>query len=330
MRCMWFPIISAVVLTACSGQVDQFGGQSGSLRDVELPEGYERIDYGAAFTAALEAGGAATFDAAWQAHAASLADSAVDCPQVAIGAPAAVDATVADTARGMSWADECDAGPLHYDGYAWWQGTVAADQSGGTRALSARAVVAEDVTSRFSFDGEGFDSLDQDELGWRYTSVMDATVRGSELAATPHAPGGFHAQLISSYTSDGDLALNGIVSTFGSKIEDVFHTARYQLSWGDGCAAEPQGHMSLRDDLGFWYDLYFLPEVTPEATSTRPFPNETDAACDGCGHLFIRNLPVEASVGLVCPDFDGAHDRLVQPDLTEYVVTLRELLPERP
>lgn len=62
-------------------------------------------------------------------------------------------------------------------------------------------------------------------------------------------------------------------------------------TYGSPCEEEPGGAVSVRDELGDWYDVYFDGAAYGSDVA---FPPE----CDGCGHVWFRG----AWIGDVCPD----------------------------
>ncbi len=66
----------------------------------------------------------------------------------------------------------------------------------------------------------------------------------------------------------------------------------YSASIGSECEAEPSGTVSVRDEAGEWYHVYFQ---GPAWSGAAVFPPD----CDGCGQVYYRG----EYLGDVCPDF---------------------------
>jgi hypothetical protein len=84
--------------------------------------------------------------------------------------------------------------------------------------------------------------------------------------------------------------VNGGVSNLGGSVDTVsFDDLSLNGYWT--CNLEPSGSISIRDDAGYWYDVFF------------DVDNETGAApeglCDGCGDVWYRGVRVTQA----CADF---------------------------
>ena len=89
-----------------------------------------------------------------------------------------------------------------------------------------------------------------------------------------------------------------------------------------GCALEPKGYLSIRDENAFWHDLVFQPRYEDDIDDG--YDDDPYTACDGCGTLFVRGL--EQPI-IVCPDLD-LFSQLSPPAVEDYVLSVRDLLEE--
>jgi hypothetical protein len=270
--------------------------------------------------------------AAWAGHVSALSLASPDCPNLWVGAPG--DALDVDgDAEGMSWADHCAVGLVDYAGAAWWETSVVVegdpeDAVGATttasRSIVADALVAQGSEALFELDGEVSDAMTRTLAPgydrWTWSSLVEATVTGSEALSGTAAPGGFRTDAYL-YVEGGDsarLELRGNVYLFEDRIAERFDSLAADLVYlGSGgpsdCLLEPNGWLSLRDTNAYWYDLVFLPGDS-ESVDTG-----LDPACDGCGTLYVRGV----ESGEVCVDLSAAWDgRLAPPETAEYVLSV--------
>jgi len=309
---------------------DELGGQSGSLRDdpLDLPEDVDTIDYQQAVDAALEVVLASDLATTWQGHVGMLASGDATCPAVFLGAPE--DAMADDDDELVSWVGGCEVDGSDYDGFVTWSSAVDPESGEGARSLSGDAsVVAGNGDTRFQFDGEASDSVvwtGPDDFV--YTSTIEGQVSGVEtFDASSAVPGGFRGNVTLTTGSDGTLQLDANLFLFGQPLLDRFDSVVVDLEFTDECGEEPLGYVGLRGIDGYWFDVYFMPRYDPDegTVDAQAYPYEIidDAVCDGCGHLFVRNVAIE-DAGLVCPDFSGIRSSTSAPPIDDYVLTLHD------
>ena len=334
-------LLSMVLLLAgChSASQDTAVDLGDSVAPLEQPD-LTGIDLESAYSDALRLALGVTMSPAWQGHKDSLALRTTGCPDFFAGPPEA-DLDIADDAGGIGWSDHCEtAGGLFFSGYAWWDGSVSAsDEVDGapgstlsaTRDLVADGVVGDDDGVIYEFNGEGQDALDTESTDdgyshWVYSSLVNATLTGSDLFADAETPAGWRADLYL-YATGGDAStfeLDGNVYYFQTVLQDRFDSVASSLQWTKddptGCALEPKGYLSIRDSDAFWYDLVFSP--TDSDTTTGDTAAGDLTTCDGCGTLYVRGV----EQGTVCPDlswlWDGA---IVTPSVEDFILTLRDL-----
>jgi hypothetical protein len=312
---------------------DELGGQSGSLRDdpLELPDDVETLDYDQAITQAVAVALGADLATAWRGHVAMLEGSEEGCPSVFLGAP---EDAMTDDEEVVSWAGTCSTGPLDYDGFVTWQ-TEVDEAGGGTRSLAADAVVLDGAGDvQFEFDGEASDDVTWfDGGGFSYSSSIEGRVSGLAMFGSDSAvPGGFRGNVDVATSSDGSMTIDANLYLFGEPLLGRFDSVVLDIEFREGCSDEPVGYVGLRGVDGYWFDVYFLPkvpleEIDPNALTVEaqayPYDIIEDPVCDGCGHLFVRNVRID-SVQQVCPDFGSLAAGLSAPPVDEYVLTLHD------
>lgn len=303
------------------------------VSDVDLPAAYAD-----AFALALEVRTAT----AWTGHVATLGMRTTGCPDLWVGAPG--DALDLDMdAPGVSWADHCDNGlGVDFSGALYWETAVAVEgdatsaegrTSSAERTLLGDATVGEGEDARFELDGEATDAVTLSEAPgyshYTWSSLVSATVTGSEVFAGASTPGGYRTDLY--LYAEGGLTgaeaerveARGNVYLYSDRLADRFDSVAMDLAYvgptnaaPTDCTAEPTGWLSLRDTDAYWYDLVFLP-AGGESPDTG-----TSAACDGCGELYIRGVPS----GQVCVDLSGAWDgRLAPPSIADFALSIHDL-----
>lgn len=300
------------------------------VSDVDLPAAYAE-----AFSLALDVRTAA----AWAGHVATLGMRTPGCPDLWVGAPEDT-LDLDEDAPGLSWADHCDTGAgVDFGGALYWE--TAVDVSGDTtsaegrtsaaeRTLVADATVGNGEDVRFELDGEASDALSlteaPDYTRYTWSSLVTATVTGSEVFAGTTTPGGYRTDVYL-YAEGGGadasarLEARGNVYLFEDRLAERFDSVAMDLSYVSpvgaaptDCTLEPTGWLSVRDSEAFWYDLVFLPAGGEDTGATD--------ACDGCGALYIRGVPS----GEVCVDLSGTWDgRLSPPAIADFALSLHDL-----
>lgn len=323
-------ILGAALVLSCAPAEpgDELGGQSGSLRDdpLELPEDVEEIDYVRAVDQALAVVVASDLATAWRGHIEVLEAGDASCPPVFLGAPE--DAQM-DDEDALSWAAGCSVDGNDYDGFLTWTTDVPPGETSGSRTLTGDAQVTRgngDV--EFQFDGEASDAVTWTDGAFSYTSSIEGQVAGLAMFGSDSAvPGGFRGNVAIDTSSAGNLTLDANLFLFGEPLLGRFDSIVADLEFTDECSEEPVGYVGIRGTDGYWFDVYFLPRYDPDdgTVDSQAYPYEIidDAVCDGCGHLFVRNVQIE-DVPLVCPDFGGVRSSVTAPAVDEYVLTLHD------
>lgn len=302
------------------------------VSEVDLPAAYAE-----AFALALDIRAARP----WAGHVATLGMRTAGCPDLWVGAPDdTLDVDV--DAPGVSWADHCDNGAgVDFGGALYWETTVAVDGDPTTaegrtgtaaRTLVADATVGQGADARFELDGEASDAVTLSEApGYaRYTwsSLVAATVTGSEVFAGTATPGGYRTDLYlyaegspTAGEANERLEARGNVYLYTDRLADRFDSVAMDLAYvgptdaaPTDCTLEPTGWLSVRDSDAYWYDLVFLPADLVDAGLSD--------ACDGCGELYVRGVPD----GQVCVDLSFAWDgRLAPPALADFALSIHDL-----
>lgn len=308
--------------------------------ELEIPE-LAGVDLAATYEQALDAALAIDVRAPWDAHLQSLGWARPGCPDLWVGLPSFVDERDPAGAGGLSWGDHClTQDQRRFSGWSHWTDAAHAEGDASTpeglslsgeRALRADAGVSEGEAVALTWRGEASDALSRVEgpgyTAWTYASLVQGALGGEALALGR----GYRADLYQRYTG-GDtrtLELRGNVYWFEHRLAGRFDSVRADLAWaapesiGEGCAAEPQGYISVRDTDGYWFDLVFSPVGGLEPGVD--YPNAPYTACDGCGTLFVRGLEQPEPV---CPDFSGlwAEGRLAPPPIEDFVLSTRAVL----
>lgn len=267
--------------------------------------------------------------APWSAFTNTFARSSVGCPDVYSSSAEAQDDMTA-----LYWSDSCktDAG-LFFDGELGWDVTGSRDfidesryVEYGQRTLMGNARVEEGQTRLLAFTGDANDSYYQsfDPAGnsWTYSAQVEGTVSG-DLSFPEGAvfTGGLREALYINYkvgtqdllTLRGDVFL--LQETF-DRFDSVSLDITLYGSRGappNACLKEPYGYIGLRDTSAYWYEVVFMPIGGPD-------DNTDDAACDGCGTLFVRGVEQETPI---CLSFDGLWEALSPPSFDDYVFSTR-------
>jgi hypothetical protein len=300
--------------------------------ELDLP-----ADYADAFSLALSLRTASP----WAAHVATLGMATPGCPDLWVGAPDDASIGVGTDAPGMSWSDHCaNGGGVDFAGGVYWEsgalstGDAASAEgavTGGARRLVGDALVGAGADARFEFDGEASDAVTRSVAPgydhWTWSSLVQATVSGSDVpAAALSLAGGYRTDMYL-YAEGGDagrVEARGDVYLFDDRIAAHFDSVSLDLALiaptGAGpsdCTAEPYGWIGLRDTDAYWYDVVFLPRDEEDATDAADL-----AACDGCGTLYVRGV----ESGEVCVDLSAAWDgRLAPPPIEDFVLPLHDL-----
>ncbi len=356
-------LTALAILVGCSPD-DGNGTQIGALKEGSVPappSDLVQLDLAQAVEEAVRIAGVTTMATAWAAHVDSMAEGTASCPTAWLGAPpedfVEIDGVDEDQ-PGLSWADFCTtAEGTSFEGFAFWQNVLAPDLSTGSRALVMDGVVADAQGEvLLDFDGEASDDL---EGGTYRSSLVARTLSGSLLGLGS----GLRAELEPAQwgSNVGDVELQGQVHLFDGfgpadtrsgdleespELTNVtdwepgsprFTSVRYDIDFGGDCELEPVGYLGVRGNEGFWFDIYFLPQFSPDDGSAEagayPFEAIENTACDGKGTLFVRNLDLraveEASPGWsreIEIDFGAIlSEQLPTPSTEGYVFTLQHL-----
>lgn len=254
-----------------------------------------------------------------------------DRASVETGLQQAVDAIVAIEARpaldayrvAMTWADDaCPAWYTDQNGNTYWYAYCYAS-AGGTYSGYGYHYVYNDVVDAngtwdseqlylsATIDGPGgkrfagtggaaFTAGYNTELAYVTSSYLDGTFEWTDADAGSWLADGLSPQVsMYRYTYPGEVArytyVDGAITGSASVAATVAftETAIYQnVYWDAGCDLEPQGVISVRDDAGYWVDVYF--DSVYDGTMDQ-------ALCDGCGAAWLRG----EAVGEVCVDFSS-------------------------
>lgn len=228
----------------------------------------------------------------------------------------------------VMWSGGCAVGGLDFDGDLSWTTTVDPETGEAQRDLFGDAEVHRGSDLEFGFDGEASDSVAWVDGGFVYQSSIEGQVSGLAIyGADASIPGGFRGAVELATTSEGGLAVDANLYLFGEPLLGRFDSVVADLEFLDDCGSEPVGYLGLRGTDGYWFDVYFLPRFAPDDPSVEaqayPYEIIDDPVCDGCGHLFVRNVRVDA-VPQVCPDFGSLKASLTAPTVDEYVLTLHD------
>ncbi len=321
-------ILALVALAACVSPepVDRPGGQSGSLKEeLPQPEDVGTLDFERATVEAVRLALAADLVAPWRGHIDLLSRSDGECPNLFIGQPE--DAMTGDEDN-LSWEGTCTSGALDFEGFMTWDLTVEADSA--SREASGDARMFDDGELSLEFDGEANDSVSwTPDGGFAYSSTVEGQFSGPLVYGNSSpVPGGFRGASEISYGSDGTIHVAANLYLFGDPLLDRFDAIVVDIDIDEGCPEEPVGYVGLRGNDGYWFDIFFLPRYAEDDISAvaGAFPYELidNPTCDGCGNLFVRNVPSDQP-NLVCPDFGSATSELSAPSVDEYILTLHDL-----
>lgn len=267
--------------------------------------------------------------APWGAFTSTFERAAPGCPDVYSS-----DAEAQDEMSALYWSDSCktNAG-LFFDGELGWEVSGARDYIDesryveyGQRSLLGNARVEEFDTRLLAFSGEASDSYYQsfDPAGnsWTYSAQLAGTVSGA-LAFSEGAifTGGLREELYINYKvgTQDLLSLRGDVFLLQETF-DRFDSVSLDITlYGtrgappNACQKEPYGYIGLRDTSAYWYEVVFMPIGGPD-------DDAEDAACDGCGTLFVRGVEQETPV---CLSFDGLWEALAPPVFDDYIFSTR-------
>jgi hypothetical protein len=229
----------------------------------------------------------------------------------------------------LSWAGPCSEGGVDYDGAISWLTEVDGGGQAATRSVGGDISITGPDGVALTFDGEGDDAATWTGDGFSYTSTVEGEVAGSSVFSSDSPlAGGWRGDSTLSYDSDGALVVQANLFLFGAPLMDRFDAVVVDIEFLPECSDEPVGHVGLRGVDGYWFDVYFLPRYAiddPSAiASAYPYELIDEPVCDGCGHLFVRNVPI-VDAAPICPDFDGLRSALVAPAVDEYIMTLHEL-----
>lgn len=338
----------AWILLACSpsgGGADDSGVDLGEpAPELVLPD-LSGVDVPAAFVDALALATTITASSAWTGHVQSLGRRSEGCPDFYVGP--IEEAELDEGSEAITWLDYCNTQGTAFGGFVSWEGNVQVQGAleapegrtvDATRRLSGDGLVATEAGAAFELEGEASETVYQVEAAdyqrWTWSSLVDATVTGSDAFGSAEARGwraDLYLAAAGGSSGSGDaptLELRGNAFLFEPRIADRFDSFDADLSFGTDldCTLEPRGWISLRESDAFWYDLVFLP--LEDGKYTNPGYEE----CDGCGTLFVRGVEAgdyEATeLGPICPDFSGTWqipaDRV--PDPATFLLPLREIL----
>jgi len=334
----------AILLLGCTDQEPKTAGtpDRSAQDDLVLPD-VSGVDFPSAYQDAMSVLLDVTTSRPWAGHIATLGYRQGTCPDIYAGAPEETDID-ADPGEGLSWSDYCTtSGGLTYGGHAFWsnsalaQGLVtepAGRTTNGSRRLEGRATVGSATELLFEFSGTADDSVyvseGYDYETWNYTTLIEATVGGTDAMADSLMSDGWRTDLYL-YYSGGDadrLEARGNVYLFEGRIQDRFDSIVVDMELigdlgrgPDDCVLEPRGYIGLRDTNAYWHDLVFLPRYEDDLTNNG-FPNEPLSVCDGCGTLYIRGVKTVD----VCVDFSSVFSGgLIRPPIEDFVQSLHDL-----
>lgn len=309
---------------------------------LEIPD-LSDVDLETAYADALALALSTNMIPVWGGHIASLDLAHSGCPDFFAGSPDG-DLDI-DEDSGVAWSDHCEtSGGLFYSGWAWWDGSVATDDSvdgeegqaiEATRTLDADATVGDDDGEIYAWEGEAADALSQESTEgwsrWTWSSTVTGTLAGRVLFDGTDTPDGWRADLYL-YATGGDdgssVEITGDIYYFDPVLQQRFDSVSLNLSWTPpdqvapgACAEEPVGYLSVRDSDAFWYDLVFQPSDSDDVTG-EGYPDDPYLACDGCGSLYVRGIAQDITV---CPDLSPLWEEVAPPEAADYILTLRDL-----
>ena len=336
-------------LPALSCKEEQAEGASPAAADPDPPDALpipdiSGMDLEAAFQDALELAVSVHTGVPWDGLGQSLSLAQASCPDLYAGNPDpdALD----DVEGGAAWKDACTtAGGLTWDGFGWWKATISSTGDvltpegqtfEGQRELIGDGSVGDSSGPLYGFRGEATDALSLVSStspfykSWSWSSTVNGTTTGTTLfAPSSRTPQGWRADLYLS-TQGGSaetLSIRGDAYFFEPVIEGNFDSLSAELDWASpessgptDCSLEPRGILSIRDPSAIWYDLVFLPLEDSSAGDTG-----ANAACDGCGTLFVRGVEVTE----LCVDLSFVwNGTLDEPELEGWAFDVRSPEPE--
>ena len=325
--------LALLIVAACAGESDPEPVDPGQPDELALPD-LSGVDLVAAYDAALELALALDARVPWDTHVRALDMRSGGCPDLYAGSPGQDSDLPPDA--GWGWLDGClTLEGLGFRGWEWWDASLSrageADTAEGiltdaARQLVGAALIADGDEVLFEFRGEASDALSRTDAPgyerWVHSSRIDATITGAWADAGLGIAGGGRVAVYRSATG-GDterLELRGDVFLFETRLAGRFDSVAMDLSFTgpagagpDDCVLEPRGWIGLRDEQAFWYDLVFQPRSDEEGI---------DAACDGCGTLYVRGL--EQAGMEVCLDVAPLWEGEVSPPgLEAYAWSMR-------
>lgn len=216
------------------------------------------------------------------------------------------------------WYDSCTASTgATYSGYSFYQ--LYDDFDAGDGALyDGRTVsgVAQIVTADgYTYESGGTaQSLEAVGVGYTYFSSYIAggfSWDGPEAAGTWLETGVSPDITLLGYVAPGygnymllDGGLSGLGGLDAALLDTVVFDSvlLFDAGLGSSCPTEPGGVVSVRDDVGNWYDVVF------DGPTDSGVVSDPDL-CDGCGSAWFRGEPL----GEVCVDFGGLLEWEVSP-----------------
>lgn len=210
------------------------------------------------------------------------------------------------------WASYCRAeSGTEFDGYGYYYDYAGmTDESGNIYdryvVVSASSSIAQ--ADGTSFEGSGYVVWTNVRTPWgddgtgqmAYATVVQSYISGSWVAVEPDGETSWITDGVTPETSmylwlspDGAYSgayVTGGISHLGASVDTVsFESIVLNGYWA--CSKEPAGAVSIRDDDGYWYDVFF---DVDENTGLAP-----ENACDGCGQVWYRGV----LQGQACADF---------------------------
>ena len=189
-----------------------------------------------------------------------------------------------------------------YSGYGYHYQSVAVTDENGTwdsETVYLSATIDGPGGKRFGGAGSAQVTTGYATDGaWVSQSYLDGTFEWSDAESGSWLADGLSPQIglyqntypdgASAYTyANGAITGSSAVSATIAFAENGIYQNIY---WDGDCDIEPSGVISVRDDSGYWYDVYF--DSIYDGTMDM-------AACDGCGAVWLRG----ELVGEACADF---------------------------
>lgn len=325
-----------ILLLACAQTTDSGVDMGDPAEELVLPD-VSGVDFAGAYKDAIQRAKTVSVSAAWIAHADLLERRVEGCPDLWAGVPDD-DAVDVDSEEGSSWYDHCSTGATDYDGWAWWDASIAVEGDADTpegrttdasRELSGNALIADGSGVQLELDGDFSDALSrsdaQDYAHWTWSTASSGTIT---------LPTESYRTDLSVYASGGDentFEPTGNVYLFNERIQDRFDSFEMDLAFaGEGaaapedCTAEPKGWIGVRDENAYWYDIVFQPRYDEDGDTGQSAGTYTD--CDGCGTVYVRGVEA-AELGEVCLDFGfvWSESPVSPPNVEDYVLSLHGL-----